>query len=309
MAERNFFELLEAQWAKGKFACIGIDPVENELRKLYGGLSGRGILEQFCQSVVMATREWAGVFKPNYAFFEGFGLVGLSVLYELVRWIHIEAPEVPVILDCKRMDIGNSNVGTVASIFDKIGADAITVHNYLGAEAAKPLLDRKNKGIIVLCHTSNSGAPRIQHLECMDPDKPERGRRPLYQHVALQVAEEWNYNGNCGLVTGGTYADEIASIRQIVGDMFLLIPGAGSQGALVSDIVPRAVNSQNNGGYAINSSSAIIFASTNKKFLGRHPEFANSSPERHFQAVGLAAREFDEEIRRCMQELQLDQAS
>jgi orotidine-5'-phosphate decarboxylase len=141
--------------------------------------------------------------------------------------------------------------------FDYLGVDAITVHPYLGAEALRPFLDRADKGIIVLCRTSNPGAREFQDLEV--------GGKPLYKVVARQVAERWNEHGNCAVVVGATYPDELAEIRSIIGDMPILIPGIGAQGGDVEKTV-KAGKSADGTGMIINSSRGVIFASSGEDF-------------------------------------------
>jgi orotidine-5'-phosphate decarboxylase len=195
--------------------------------------------------------------------------MGMETLQEVVAEIRRLAPDMPVILDAKVADIGNTNLGYVKTAFDYIEADAITVHPYLGQEAMKPFLDCKDKGIIVLCRTSNPGAGEFQDgLRNFNDDfnrwefekhigreVPESGV-PMYQYVGYRVMKHWNANGNCCLVTGATYPEELAQVRKIVGDMPLLIPGVGKQGGDVNAVVKAAGGKR----MIINSSSGIIFA-------------------------------------------------
>jgi orotidine-5'-phosphate decarboxylase len=167
-------------------------------------------------------------------------------------YIKNDFPETPVIMDAKLADIGNTNEGYVEFIFDYLGADAITVHPYLGSEAMKPFLDRAEKGVIVLCRTSNKGAGEFQDLDV--------GGMPLYQKVAHMIMDKWNYNANCGVVVGATYPDELRKVRHIVGSMPILIPGIGAQGGDVKLTVEAGVDKEGKNAI-INSSRGIIFAS------------------------------------------------
>jgi orotidine-5'-phosphate decarboxylase len=198
-------------------------------------------------------------------------------LKETIAYIHAEAPGVPVIWDAKRADIGKTNAGYVRA-FERLGADAITVNPYFGAEAMKPFLEMKEKGIIVLCRTSNSGAEKVQNLrvhllpeECQElfyslhtnsfsaeiPNDPIL--LPFYKVMAHQVVNDWNYNGNCCVVVGATCPGELREVRKIVGDMPILIPGIGTQGGDLEQTVKAGMDSRGKG-MIINSSSGIIFS-------------------------------------------------
>lgn len=167
------------------------------------------------------------------------------------RWIRSVAPDIPIILDAKRTDIGNTNRGYARMAFDVLGADAITVNPYFGGEALKPFLDRADKGVIVLCRTSNPGAADFQSV--MDEGNCE----PLYERVAKH-ALEWNKNGNVALVVGATAPSELAHVRKIVGDMPILVPGIGAQGGELEATVRAGLDSTGFG-MIINSSRGIIF--------------------------------------------------
>ncbi len=212
----------------------------------------------FNRSIINATCEHACAFKLNTEFYFALGGGGMHVLLETIKYIHEAAPDVPVILDRKAGDIGNTNLGTVTMAFDYLQADAITVNPYLGREALEPFLDRKEKGVIVLCRTSNTGAGEFQDLIV-------RHNEPLYQHIARSVAYEWNRDGNCMLVVGATNPAELKEVRAIVGGMPILIPGVGAQGGDVKEVVMAGRDSLGKG-ILINSSRAIIFASSDIDF-------------------------------------------
>lgn len=260
--DRNFRTMLEARWAEGKFVCVGLD---SELAKIPqflhcpdDGLSGlKDTIVTFNQRIIDATHDLVCAYKPNIALYEAHGESGISALWRTIQYIHKVAPNVPIILDAKRGDIGNTNDGYVKSAFDYYQADAITISPYLGREAMQPFLDRKDKGVFVLSRTSNSGAGEFQDLIV--------GDKPLYQHVAQHVAESWNTNGNCGLVVGATYPEELAKVRAIAGLMPLLIPGIGAQGGDLEETVRAGKNSLGTG-MIINSSRGIIFASRGGDF-------------------------------------------
>ena len=281
---RNFRSLLETKWAEGKFVCVGLDSEFGKIPESIRRQSiGRTILN-FNEAIVDATKDVVCAYKPNIAFYEAYGEAGLRALGETIDYIRKYAPDVPVILDAKRADIGNTNAGYVKATFEYLQADAITVHPYLGREALQPFLDCKDKGIIVLCRTSNLGADEFQDRDVMltdddqvlffgDENKKEedmereewRSYLPLYQYVAYKVAREWNENNNCAVVVGATYPGELREVRRIVGDMPILIPGVGAQGGDVEKTVKEGRNSRGNG-MIINSSRGIIFASSGLDF-------------------------------------------
>lgn len=250
--------MLEIQWSRGNFVCVGLD---SEFSKIPAsarrGTNIAGTIVAFNRAIVEATRDLVCAYKPNTAFYEAHGIEGIMALRRTIADIYTMAPDVPVILDAKRADIGNTNTSYVNAAFNFLGADAITVHPYLGAEALQPFLGQINKGIIVLCRTSNPGAGEFQDLSVND--------EPLYRFVARHVASEWNRNGNCALAVGATYPDELCEVRKLVGDMPILIPGIGAQGGDVEKTVAAGKDSRGQG-MIINSSRGIIFASEGEDF-------------------------------------------
>lgn len=288
--------MLKAKWADGKFVCVGLDPdiskipkcVKEECAKNERGIRpfdeynpDPDIICQFCVHIVAATRDLACAFKPNSAFFEAAGSQGLLALGHVMEHIREFAPDVPIIYDAKRADMGNTNAGYAKSAFELLGADAITVNPYFGREALQPFLDQKEKGIIVLCKTSNKGGGEFQdlsvtidtkevnYLESVRATPCSQGitnaSTSMCNHVAYQVSRSWNGNNNCLLVVGATYPGQLQSIRKIVGDMPLLIPGIGTQGGDLAATVAAGKDS-NKKGMIINSSSGIIFASSGDDF-------------------------------------------
>lgn len=260
MTTRNFRQMLEAQWDKENFVCVGLDPnvgLIPTMERIGWTVSLSKTISCFNEEIIEATKDLVCAYKPNVAFYEQYGRDGWQILRNTILSIRSIAPEVPVILDAKRADIGNTNLGYVQSAFDDLGADAITVHPYLGKEAMQPFLDRVDRGVIVLCRTSNPGAGEFQDL-LVDG-------RPLYQVVAEQVASQWNSHGNCALVVGATYPEELAQVRAIVGDMPILIPGIGAQGGDLEAAV-KAGRDGDGCGIVINSSRGIIHASFGPDF-------------------------------------------
>ena len=255
--------MLENQWSQGNFACVGLDSDFSKIPETaYKSGNERDVsisntIVAFNREIVEATKDLVCAYKPNVAFYEAYGIEGIGALHRTIADIHAIAPNVPVILDAKRADIGNTNLGYLESAFKVLLADAITVHPYLGSEALQPFLDCAEKGIIVLCRTSNPGAGEFQDL-IVDGE-------PFYRIVARHVAEQWNKNNNCALVVGATYPGELREIRELVGDMPILIPGIGAQGGNVEKTVNAGKDSRGKG-MIINSSRGIIFASKGEDF-------------------------------------------
>jgi orotidine-5'-phosphate decarboxylase len=271
MEDRNFREMLENRWSQGNFVCVGLDSDFNKIPEAAHqsgnecDVSVENTIVEFNRAIVEATHDLVCAYKPNIAFYEAYGSAGLGALHRTIVDIHIIAPDVPVILDAKRADIGNTNAGYARMAFDFLHADAITVHPYLGEEALRPFLDRTDKGIIVLCRTSNDGAGEFQDLSIIPECDAFGGYTKLYKYVAWQVRNVWNKNDNCALVIGATYPDELREVRYFVGDMPILIPGIGAQGGDVEKTVSAGKDSRGRG-MIINSSRGIIFASKHEDF-------------------------------------------
>jgi orotidine-5'-phosphate decarboxylase len=225
--------------------CIGLDP---EPEKLPAGV---GVLE-FCRAIIGATYDLVCAYKPNSAFFEALGAEGFSVLKSVIEAV---PKNIPVILDAKRGDIGNTARAYARAAFDELGADAITVNPYMGYDSIEPFIAYKNKGVFVLCRTSNPGAADFQSLEC--------GGQPLYRIVADRVAT-WNKHGNLGLVVGATQPDELRAIREAHPTLPLLIPGVGAQGGSLELAVKYGHTGD--GLAVINVSRQVIYASSGADF-------------------------------------------
>ncbi len=223
--------------------CVGLDPQSKPLFS-------------FCKKIVDQTHDLVCAYKPNSAFYESYGAEGITELKKLCEYIQKNCPHIPIILDAKRADIGNTNNGYVSYAFEYLKVDAITVHPYLGREALKPFLDRKDKGIIVLCRTSNEGAGEYQDLRV-------KGKK-LYMQVAKEVSRSWNKNKNCLLVVGATYPKEMKQIRAIVGDMTFLVPGIGAQGGDIEKSVKAGKNTKGRG-MIISASRSVLQAKNPRK--------------------------------------------
>ncbi len=228
---------------------VGLDPDFDKLPEKYKQMEHPQF--EFNKFIMDETHEYAAVFKPNIAFYEKRGDKGFQELKMTVDYAKEKYPDVYLIVDCKRGDIGNTNMGYVEAMYDWFGFDAATMSPYMGKESILPFLERKDKACIVLCRTSNPGAGEFQDLIY--------GGKPLWQIVAESVAGDWNYNGNCMLVMGVTYPEEMKKGREICGDMTFLCPGYGPQGGNIGEWIKYGLNSEKKG-MVINSSRAIIFS-------------------------------------------------
>ena len=253
----DFGELLKAQWKAGRFLCVGLDSDFDKIPASVRQANTEDTFMAFNRTIIDATKDLVCAYKPNSAFYEARGDEGWNALRQTIAYIHENAPDVPVILDSKRADIGNTNLGYEDAFFNYLRADAITVPPYLGREALEPFLARKEKGVIVLCRTSNNGSGEFQDLQIEG--------EPLYKIVARHVAEEWNVNGNCSLVVGATYPEEMKEIRAVAPELPFLIPGIGAQNGDLAKSVQCGKDVQGQG-LILNASRAIIFASEGKDF-------------------------------------------
>lgn len=241
--------------------CVGLD---SDIDKLPESVKQNENAQfEFNKAIIDATHDLVCGYKPNTAFYEALGGRGVKNLKLTCDYLSSTYPEIPIILDAKRGDIGNTNEGYVKFAFDYLQADAITLHPYLGGKALDPFLKKADKGYIILCRTSNPMAGEFQDL-MVDGEM-------LYEKVAKQVSTVWNINSNCLLVVGATYPEELAQVRQIVGDMTLLVPGIGAQGGDVEKTIKAGLNSQK-AGVIINSSRGIIFASNGTDFAEKARE-------------------------------------
>lgn len=249
----NFSEILKYQWGRERFLCVGLDSDFKKLPEEFQKLPVAEGLFQFNRAIVEATAEYCAAFKPNSAFYEGYGLAGLEALIRTNAFIREKYPEHLIILDAKRADIGNTNLGYAKAAFEVFQAHAVTVHPYLGREALAPFLEDRDHGVFVLCHTSNPGAAEFQELKINNQD--------LYKIVATKVHQEWNANQNCGLVMGATYPEQLGEVRKLAGDLPFLIPGIGAQGGDLERTVINGLD-RNGTGIIINASRSIIYASS-----------------------------------------------
>jgi orotidine-5'-phosphate decarboxylase len=250
----NFFELVAASEEKNNsHLCIGLDPRRSQVPQHIR--ENENALFDFCTEVVDATKDLASCYKPQIAYFAAED--ACDVLKSLITYIH-ETTEIPVILDAKRGDIDSTTERYAVEVFEVYKADAVTANPYLGIDGIAPFTHYADKGVFVLCKTSNSSASQLQ--DCV----LQNGRR-LYEHVAELASTEWNGSGNVGLVVGATVPEEALEIREIVGSMPLLIPGVGAQGGSLDRIIAAAAG----GGILINSARAINYAGSGEDFAQR----------------------------------------
>ncbi|PIZ85907.1 orotidine-5'-phosphate decarboxylase [Candidatus Nomurabacteria bacterium CG_4_9_14_0_2_um_filter_32_10] len=229
--------------------CVGLDSDFKRIPKRF--LNMKFPQFEFNKWIIKETHEYVSAYKSNSAFYEARGDKGIRELKMTIDYLIDKYPDIFMILDAKRADIGNTNNGYVDFIFDWLNFDAVTLHPYLGVEALQPFLDRADKGCIILCRTSNLGAGEFQNLEI--------GNKPLWQIVAEKVSGDWNKNENCMLVVGATYPKEMQKIRSLVGNMIILVPGIGAQGGSVKEVMNAGLDSDGLG-LIINSSRGIIFS-------------------------------------------------
>jgi len=261
----NFFERLALiQEAQDSLLCIGLDPdisrfpqdIQQDPEPIY----------TFNKAIVDATADLVCCFKPQIAHYAGVGAE--TQLQKTIDYI--QSKKLPVLLDAKRGDVGSTAEFYARELFERYGADATTINPYLGLDAMEPYLEYRDRGIFILCRTSNPGSADVQNLKLADG-------KLLFEHIAEQAANHWNRYNNVGLVVGATQPRELARIREIVGPMPLLLPGIGAQGGDIGATVAAGKG----GGMLISASRSILYASSGKDFA---------------QAARAAARETRDEI-------------
>jgi orotidine-5'-phosphate decarboxylase len=247
----NFIEkLAQAGKKNNSLLCVGLDPDPAMMPEKIG-------VYEFNKAIIDATADLVCAYKPNIAFYEALGNRGLEALFRTREYI---SQEITVIIDAKRGDIGSTARAYAHSLFDRFNFDAATVNPYLGFDSLEPFIRYRERGVFILCRTSNKGAVDFQSL----PVKTERGQKMLFEVVAEKV-NEWNKNGNLGLVVGATYPEELKMIRERYPDMPLLIPGVGAQGGDLKQAVKYGVDAGRDK-TIINSSRQIIYASNGRDF-------------------------------------------
>lgn len=269
----NFIEkLAKAVKQNNSRLCIGLDPDQTLMPPM-------NVLD-FNKAVIDATSDLVCAYKPNLAFYEALGIEGLSWLQETVK--HIPS-HIPVIGDGKRADIGNTSRAYARSLFDGFGFDAVTVNPYLGYDSIEPFIRYNEKGILVLCRTSNPGSADLQSLVCI-ADSASGGRQlPLFQVVAEKV-KGWNTTGNTGLVIGATFPAELKQLRELCPEMVFLIPGVGSQGGDLEETVRVGMDSAGDK-TIINSSRQVLYASKGSDFAAAARKMAAELRDRINQVM------------------------
>ena len=244
----NFIDKLSAAWARNdSLLCVGLDP---DVARFPAQLRERSdAIVTFCKAIIDATADLACAYKPQIAYFAALGAE--SQLEEICNYLRQHYPHIPLLLDAKRGDIGATAHQYAREAYDRYGADAVTLSPYMGFDSVEPYLAWSDRGQIILCRTSNAGGSDLQFLNV--------DGKPLYQHVAAMVASKWNKNGQCALVVGATFPEELAQVRAIVGDMPLLIPGIGAQGGDIEATV-KSGKTGSGAGMMISSSRAILYA-------------------------------------------------
>jgi orotidine-5'-phosphate decarboxylase len=249
-----FIERLVRAWKNNdSLVCVGLDPDTSRFPSSVDSLDEP--IFEFNKAIIDATHDLVCAYKPQIAHYSAESAE--LELESTISYIKSNYPEVPVILDAKRGDIGSTAEMYATEVFERYAADAVTVNPYLGFDSFEPFLNYKDRGVILLCRTSNAGAADLQDL-IVDGV-------PLYEKVASLAAHKWNQHGNCLLVVGATWPEQLAKIRSIVGDMPLLVPGVGTQGGDVEKLV-KAGRTKAGTGLVISSSRAILYASNGDDF-------------------------------------------
>ena len=253
-------KLTNARRRNKSLLCVGLDPDPEQLPDKVG-------VYQFNEAIIDATADLVCAYKLNLAFYEALNDEGLDALKRTIKHI---PDDIPVIGDAKRGDIANTAKAYARAVFANLGCDATTVNPYMGFDSVEPFIEYADKGIFILCRTSNAGALDFQSLRC----ETDNGYRPLFEVVALK-ASQWNTHGNIGLVVGATYPEELRLLRQNYPDMPFLIPGIGAQGGELALATRYGVNSKGEKAI-INSSRQIIYASRGKDFAQAARDAATS---------------------------------
>jgi orotidine-5'-phosphate decarboxylase len=241
----GFFARIEQNVQRNQsLLCVGLDPEPEKLPDHLRGLAPVDAVVEFNRAIIEATSDVVACYKPNFAFYEALGPEGLEALR---RTVALVPPEVPVIGDAKRGDIDNTMRLYVKAVFDVYGCGAMTASPYLGEDALAPALSRADRGVYLLCRTSNPGSGEIADLDA--------GGRPLYLAIAERV-QAWNKNGNAGLVVGATYPEELAQVRRVAPKLPILLPGVGAQAGV----------DRSGSGLVVNAARQVLYASSGADF-------------------------------------------
>ena len=275
----NFLTMLRtAQQQNASLLCVGLDP---EPSRFPGHIHGdANKIYDFCAAIVDATADLAIAFKPQIAYFAAHRAEGqLERLMEHIRRV---APQVPIILDAKRGDIGSTAEQYAIEAFERYGADAVTLSPFMGFDSVQPYLKHHDKGAFLLCRTSNPGGDDLQNQRLASV----AGQPKMYEHIAGLAQGPWNFNGQLGLVVGATYPEEIERVRELAPTLPLLIPGVGAQGGDAIATVKAglrqkntATGSETTGPIIVSSSRAILYASKGQDFAAAARKVAMQTRE------------------------------
>jgi orotidine-5'-phosphate decarboxylase len=261
-------KLLAAARRNDSLLCVGLDP--DPARVPIEVLEQPGWVERFNRGIVEATSDLVCAYKPNLAFYEALGWDGWEGLR---RTLAALPPDLPVIADAKRGDIGSTSAAYARALFDELGFDAATLSPYLGLDGLEPFLRYDDRGLLILCKTSNPGSADFQDLEVR-----WRGQAmPLYQAVARRVVE-WNSRGNCGLVVGATYPEQLGAVRALAPDLPILIPGVGAQSGDLAEAVRLGTDARSELAI-VNVSRAITYAASDDRWQQAAREAAEALVE------------------------------
>jgi orotidine-5'-phosphate decarboxylase len=275
MAGMSFItRLCQASRLNDTLLCVGLDPEPAKFPGAWKGDAGR--IYDFCARIVDATKDQVLAFKPQIAYFAAHRAE--DQLERLMAHMRRVAPDVPVILDAKRGDIGSTAEQYAKEAFERYQADAVTLSPFMGFDSIEPYLRYPGKGVILLCRTSNAGGSDLQNQRLHDvPGQPR-----VYEHIARLAQTQWNTNGQLGLVVGATFPEEISRVRELAPDLPLLIPGVGAQGGDAEATVRagwRGQGGAETGLIAVNSSRAVLYASGDDNFAEAAREAARRTRE------------------------------
>lgn len=260
----TFLEKLEQQIQKNNsLLSVGLDPDVTKIPQHI--LQKPDPLFEFNKAIIDATHDTVCAYKPQIAHYAADGLKGITSLLRTIEYLTSNHPEIPIILDAKRGDIGSTSELYAKEAFDVFNADAVTVNPYLGEDALEPFLKRSDKGIVILCRTSNKSAVDFQDIDVQG--------EPLYIRVAQKITDWHTIYGNCLMVVGATWPEEIKQIRRIAKDMFFLVPGIGAQGGDLQATLQNGLR-EDKSGLIIHSSRSILYASNQKDFSDKAREEA-----------------------------------
>jgi orotidine-5'-phosphate decarboxylase len=265
MRDMHFPKMLaEATARHHSLLCVGLDPDPAKFPTPWQGDAGR--IFDFCARIVDATKDLVCAFKPQIAYFAAHRAE--DQLERLMAYIRRVAPEVPVILDAKRGDIGPTAAQYAREAFERYQADAVTLSPFMGFDSVEPYLKYDGKGLILLCRTSNPGGSDLQAQQLANGDL-------LYEHLAKQAAGAWNRDGRLGLVVGATFPRELARVRELAPTLPLLIPGVGAQGGNAAETVRAAWRPD--APIIVNSSRAVLYAGDGEDFASRARAVADAT--------------------------------